>query len=45
MTARIKPRKIKFNRTYIPYNPEVFKGPQTQILDTVVKPVEEDPDA
>ena len=31
--------KVKFNRKYMAYNPERYMGPQTEILDTVLKPL------
>ena len=36
--------KIKFGRQYYAYNPEEYRGPLTEVLDTVLtpKPPEED---
>ena len=36
--------KIKFGRYYYAYNPNVYQGPLTEVLDTVLtpKPPEED---
>lgn len=36
--------KIRFNRKYNQYNPSVYSGPPTQILDTVVTPTREPDD-
>ena len=32
-------RKKVFNREYLVWNPDRYTGPNTSILDTVVKPV------
>ena len=39
--------KWKFTRQYRGFNPNTFKGPTTEILDTVLKPLQpkEDKDA
>ena len=43
MKAQSKgPEKVKFTRKYMGYNPSVYAGPNTQILDTVLKPVAPD---
>ena len=34
----LRASKIKFNRKYYEYNPSVYQGPSTEILDTIVKP-------
>ena len=33
------PEKVKFTRKYMGYNPNIYIGPDTEILDTVLKPV------
>jgi len=30
--------KIKFDRKYFTFNPNIYKGPYTQVLDTIVIP-------
>ena len=31
--------KERFNRKYLAYNPNRYKGPTTEVLDTVLKPI------
>jgi len=37
--------KLKFNRTYETYNANRYIGPNTEIYDTVLKPIQEKEDA
>ena len=41
MAATNGTAKEKFNRVYLTYNPNRYQGPDTQVVDTVVRPIPE----
>lgn len=37
-------KKVKFNRTYTGYNPNIYLGPAVNVLDTIVVPIDVEPE-